>query len=94
MAQDVDPRLAGMRFYDCRHTAISMALHSTLVINRHGMNLHSLAAWAGHDVQTMQRHYAHVIARYYGMPAIDLEEECIAARRRVESEPSEEQESR
>lgn len=26
-----------MRFYDLRHTAISMALHSTLVMTRHGM---------------------------------------------------------
>jgi hypothetical protein len=86
---DVDPRLAGMRFYDCRHTAISMALHSKLVVNSHGMNLHSLAAWSGHDVQTLQGYYAHVIARYLGAPAIDLEEEWAAARQQVEAEPSE-----
>lgn len=82
------PGLASMRFYDCRHTAISMALHSTLVIGPHGMNLHNLAGWAGHDVQTLQRYYAHVIARYVGAEAIDLEEECRAARARVEAEPA------
>jgi hypothetical protein len=88
-APDVDPRMAEMRFYDCRHTAISMALHSNLIVNDHGMNVHSLAAWAGHDVQTLQGYYAHVVARYLGAPAIDLEEEWVAARRRVEAEPSE-----
>ena len=56
-----------MRFYDCRHTAISMALHSKLVVNDHGMNLHSLAAWSGHDVQTLQGYYAHVIAATSGL---------------------------
>ena len=76
-----------MRFYDCRHTAISMALHSTLVIGPHGMNLHSLAGWAGHDVQTLQRYYAHVIARYHGAEPIDLESECAEARARVAAEP-------
>ena len=65
--------LASMRFYDCRHTAISMALHSTLVMSTRGMNLHNLAGWAGHDVQTLQRHYAHIIARYPGSEPIDLE---------------------
>ena len=89
LAPEVDPRLASMRFYDCRHTAVSLALHSNLVVNDHGMNLHSLAAWAGHDVQTMQGYYAHVISRYFGEPAIDLEEEWVAARERVEREPSE-----
>jgi hypothetical protein len=53
------------------------------------MNLHSLAAWSGHDVQTLQGYYAHVIARYLGAPAIDLEVEWAAARQRVEAEPSE-----
>jgi hypothetical protein len=89
LAPDVDPRIAKMRFYDCRHTAISMALHSKLVVNEHGMNLHSLAAWAGHDVQTLQGYYAHVIARYLRASAIDLEAECAAARERVRAEPSE-----
>ena len=88
LAPDVDPRIAKMRFYDCRHTAISMALHSKLVVNEHGMNLHSLAAWAGHDVQTLQGYYAHVIARYLGAPAMDLEAECAGARERVRAEPS------
>jgi hypothetical protein len=86
--EDVPGNLATMRFYDCRHTAISMALHSTLVIGPHGMNLHNLAGWAGHDVQTLQRYYAHVIARYLGAEAIDLEEECAAARERVAAEPA------
>ena len=80
--------LETMRFYDCRHTAISMALHSTLVMGPHGMNLHSLAAWAGHDVQTLQRYYAHSIARYLGGEPIDLDQECRTARERVEANPA------
>jgi hypothetical protein len=87
MAPGAPRGLASMRFYDCRHTAISMALHSTLVMGSHGMNLHNLAAWAGHDVQTLQRYYAHIIARYQGVEPIDLEDECVQARRRVASEP-------
>ncbi|HKI67357.1 MAG TPA: hypothetical protein VJ989_08825, partial [Solirubrobacterales bacterium] len=79
--------LDGMRFYDCRHTAISLALHSTLVVGPYGMNLHNLAAWAGHDVQTLQRYYAHVIARYQGREPIDLERECSEARSVVAAEP-------
>jgi hypothetical protein len=85
---DSPPGLGTMRFYDCRHTAISMALHSTLVMGPYGMNLHNLAGWAGHDVQTLQRYYAHVIARYQGVDPIDLEAECLAARERVASEPA------
>jgi hypothetical protein len=76
-----------MRFYDCRHTAISMALHSTLAMGPYGMNLHNLAGWAGHDVQTLQRYYAHVIARYQGTEPIDLDRECADARARVEAKP-------
>jgi hypothetical protein len=79
--------LATMTFYDCRHTAISMALHSTLVVGPHGMNLHNLAGWAGHDIQTLQRYYAHFIARYQGKNPIDLEAECRGARARVKAKP-------
>jgi hypothetical protein len=86
-APGVPVGLARMRFYDCRHTAISMALHSTLVMSPHGMNLHNLAGWAGHDIQTLQRHYAHIIARYQGDQPIDLHRECTAARRRVADDP-------
>ena len=35
----------------------------------HGMNLHPLAGWAAHDIQTLQRYYAHFIARYQGTEA-------------------------
>ena len=79
--------LATMTFYDCRHTAISMALHSTLVVGPYGMNLHNLAGWAGHDIQTLQRYYAHFIARYQGKNPIDLEKECRSARARVKARP-------
>ena len=87
-APDAPDGLERMRFYDCRHTAISMALHSTLVSGPHGMNLHNLAGWAGHDVQTLQRYYAHIIARYHGAEPIDLVEACAEARARVEAAPS------
>ena len=86
-AEGMPRGLGTMRFYDCRHTAISMALHSTLVMGPHGMNLHNLAGWAGHDVQTLQRYYAHIIARYQGMDPIDLDEECELARAKVKAEP-------
>jgi integrase len=86
-APDAPAGIEAMRFYDCRHTAISMALHSTLVSGPHGMNLHNLAGWAGHDVQTLQRYYAHIIARYHGAEPIDLVEACADARARVEATP-------
>jgi integrase len=86
-APDAPPGLAAMTFYDCRHTAISMALHSTLVMGPLGMNLHSLAALAGHDIATLEHYYRHVIARYVGKPPIDLQQECAKARARVEESP-------
>ena len=79
--------IAGLTFYELRHSAISTALHSTLVMSKGGMNLHTLASYAGHDVQTMQRHYSHVIARFRNAPPIDLEAECAAARQKVNAEP-------
>lgn len=86
-APDVPRGLKEMRFYDNRHTAISMALHSTLVVGPHGMNLHPLSQWAAHDIQTLQRYYAHIIARYHGQPPIDIVEEGKRARQQVEAEP-------
>lgn len=86
-APDAPPGLARMTFYDCRHTAISMALHSTLVMGPLGMNLHPLAAMAGHSIQTLEDHYRHIIVRYIGKPSIDLEGECRAARRKVAEAP-------
>jgi integrase len=86
-APDTEDWISGLTFYELRHTAISTALHSTLVMTKDGMNLHTLAAYAGHDVQTLQRYYAHVIARYRSAQPIDLEAECSAARRRVKAKP-------
>lgn len=87
MAPDAEPRIAKMRFYDLRHFAISLALHSTLVMTSNGMNLHPLSGWSGHDIQTLQEYYAHIIARYRGQRPIDLDEECERARAQVESSP-------
>jgi hypothetical protein len=84
---DSPPGLAAMKFYDCRHTAISMALHSTLVMGPLGMNLHPLAAMAGHSIQTLEGYYRHIIVRYVGKPPIDLWEECARARTTVEETP-------
>jgi hypothetical protein len=50
-APDADNWIADLTFYELRHSAISAALHSTLVMTKDGMNLHTLAAYAGHDVQ-------------------------------------------
>src|SRR4051795_1550159 len=86
-APDTEDWIAGLTFYELRHGAMSTALHSTLVMTKDGMNLHALAAYAGHDVQTMQRYYAHVIARYRDTRPIDLEAECRAARRVVQAAP-------
>src|SRR4051795_3636994 len=93
-APDTEDWIAGLTFYELRHSAISTALHSTLVMTKDGMNLHTLAAYAGHDVQTMQRYYAHVIARCRNAEPIDLEAECAAARRRVERQPFDPPETR
>jgi integrase len=87
LAPDSPSGLGKMTFYDLRHTSISMALHSTLVMGPHGMNLHPLAGWAAHDIQTLQRYYAHFIARYQDNDPIDLKEECARARAQVESNP-------
>jgi hypothetical protein len=86
-APDTEDWIAGLTFYELRHSAISTALHSTLVMSKDGMNLHTLAAYAGHDVQTLQRYYAHVIARYRTARPISLEVECEAARHKVEASP-------
>lgn len=86
-APDAPAGLEKMTFYDCRHSAISMALHSTIVAGPYGMNLHPLAGWSGHDIATLQRYYAHSIARYHGQPPIDLEQEGRRARRAVERSP-------
>jgi hypothetical protein len=88
-APDTEDWIAGLTFYELRHTAISTALHSTLVMTKDGMNLHTLASYAGHDVQTMQRYYSHVIARYRNSPPIDLDAECTAARQDVQDQPFE-----
>jgi hypothetical protein len=86
-APDAAPGLATMTFYDCRHTAISMTLHSTLVMGPLGVNLHPLAAMAGHSIQTLEDYYRHIIVRYLGKPPIDLVKECADARRQVEAAP-------
>lgn len=86
-APDCPAGIDTMRFYDCRHTAISLALHSTLIVSDYGMNLHNLAGWAGHDVMTLQRYYAHLIARYQDADPIDLKAECDEARKRVAARP-------
>jgi integrase len=86
-APDTEDWIADLTFYELRHSAISTALHSTLVMTKDGMNLHTLASYAGHDVQTMQRYYAHVIARYRNARPINLEAECKAARRQVQATP-------
>lgn len=88
-APDTEDWIASLTFYELRHTAISAALHSTLVMTKDGMNLHTLASYAGHDVQTMQRYYSHVIARYRNARPISLEAECNAARQHVRTEPFE-----
>jgi hypothetical protein len=86
-APDTEDWIAGLTFYELRHSAISTALHSTLVMTKDGMNLHTLAAYAGHDVQTLQRYYAHVIARYRSARPIKLEAECASARQQVKASP-------
>ena len=40
-APDTEDWIAGLTFYELRHSAISTALHSTLVMSKDGMNLHS-----------------------------------------------------
>lgn len=86
-APDTENWIGELTFYELRHTAISLALHSTLVMTDDGMNLHTLSGWSGHDVQTLQRYYAHLIARYRNTKPINIEKECAAARRQVKRKP-------
>lgn len=86
-APDTESRIGRMRFYDLRHFAISLTLHSTHVMTPDGMNLHPLAGWSAHDIETLQRYYAHIIARYRNKKPIDLERECARARAQVEASP-------
>ncbi len=88
-APDAPAGMDRMVFYDCRHSAISLALHSTLVIGPSGMNLHPLAGWSGHDIATLQEYYSHLIARYMGRPPIDIVKEGRRARAVVEAAPFE-----
>lgn len=81
------PSLASVSAYRLRHTAISMALHSTLYEGPAGPDLHRLAANSGHDIQTLQRLYAHPIAEYDGKGKFDLSEHLEQARRHVELNP-------
>jgi hypothetical protein len=57
-----------------------MALHSTLVMGPFGMSLYLLVCLAADDIETLERHYRHLIARYLDKPPINLEEECAIAR--------------
>src|SRR3954449_5554600 len=86
-APDTEDWIAGITFYELRDSAISTALHSTLVMTKDGMTLQPVASYAGHDVPTMQRYYAHVIARYRKAQPIDLEAESAAARELVARRP-------
>jgi hypothetical protein len=86
-APDTEDWIADLTVYELRHSAISTALHSTLATTKDGMNLHALAAYAGHDVQTLQRYYSHVIARYRDARPINLEAECRWARGQVKANP-------
>src|SRR3954453_4034678 len=86
-APDTEDWIAGLTFYELRHSAISTALHSTLTMTKDGMNLHTLASYAGHDAQPLQRYYAHVIARYRNARPVNLEAECTRARRQVSATP-------
>lgn len=52
------------------------------------MDLHNLAAWSGHDVETLQRRYSHIIARYRGAKPTDLDRELSRARAGVKARPS------
>lgn len=38
--------------------------------------LHPLAAMAGHNIQTQESYYRHIIVRYIDKPSIDLRREC------------------
>jgi len=70
------------------HAALNLSeRYATDAVRCHGMDLHNLAAWAGHDVQTLQRRYSHIIARYRGAKPIDLAREFARARAQVEKQP-------
>lgn len=81
------PELASITAYNLRHTAITLALRSTLYQTAHGPDVYRLAQAAGHDATTLQRDYASWIAEYDDDDLFELDEHLEQARLQVERSP-------
>ncbi|MGZ4288677.1 MAG: tyrosine-type recombinase/integrase [Solirubrobacteraceae bacterium] len=62
-----------LRPYDLRHSYASLLIHE-------GRPLMEIANQLGHSVETLLRHYAHLIAEMAGQPPIRAEQAILAAR--------------
>jgi integrase len=71
--------LVSARPYDLRHSFASLLIHE-------GRPLMEIADQLGHSVETLLRHYAHLIAEMAGQPPISAEQAISAARPQLERE--------
>ena len=70
----VRSRYDGPRPYDLRHTAASLLLRDP------NYTLPEVAAFLGHDIATLSKHYAHIIAELKGEPPMAVGDAIVAAR--------------
>lgn len=68
----------GLRPYDLRHSFASVLIHE-------GKPLMEIAEQLGHSVETLLRHYAHLIAEMAGEPPIPAEQAILDARVRLDA---------
>jgi integrase len=69
-------RYRGPRPYDLRHAAASLLLRDP------NYSLGEVAEFLGHDVATLSKHYAHVIADLKGQRPVPVEKAIAMARKR------------
>lgn len=74
--RSVRSRYAGPRPYDLRHAAASLLLRDP------DYSLPEVAAFLGHDVATLSKHYAHIIAELKGQRPVPVAQAIDAARRK------------
>jgi integrase len=70
---------SGLRPYDLRHSFASLLIHE-------GKPLMEIAEQLGHSVETLLRHYAHLIAEMAGQPPTPAEQAIRDARTRLDAD--------
>lgn len=71
----------GLRPYDLRHSFASLLIHE-------GRPLMEIADQLGHSVETLLRHYAHLLAEMAGQPPAPAEQTILDARARLGTAPA------